>query len=550
MLMTYDKASIHAHRPRPDTTSRTPHRRRRPQNPAPYPPVEARHAPISDPVSIAEEAAILIGPAPAPADSGEPRGQRFQDLAIHPDIRGVLDRQGFVTPTPIQQAAIPLGLEGKDLIGIAQTGTGKTLAFGIPMVQLLHGKRGSAARGLVVVPTRELALQVAETLQKIGRPLRMSVAVLIGGAPIGPQKAALRGEPHMVVATPGRLIDHVEQGNTVLQSVRILVLDEADRMLDMGFAPQINRILRATPTDRQTMLFSATMPADIVEIAAGHMRLPVNVEISPPGSTVAELSQELVVVKKEDKTSLLLRLLDSYSGSVLVFSRTKHGAKKIVRDVVAAGHRGAEIHSNRTLAQRREALDGFRAGRYRVLVATDIAARGIDVTNIQLVVNYDIPEQPDDYVHRVGRTGRAGRTGHAITFAMPDQGPEVRSIERLIRSVIEVSADSEHELEAPVSAQRRKPGRGAPHRSVGSGGDPRPGRPPHRPRPARTEAAARTGPETGAPQSAPPPPADTVRRTESDRARPHAPAHRASPAAPGRPHREPPRGRRPQKDSG
>jgi len=379
----------------------------------------------------------------------------FHELGIRPDILGILDRLKFTIPTPIQHAAIPSGLAGRDVIGVAQTGTGKTLAFGVPIVQSLR----SGGRALIIVPTRELALQVEENLRKLGRPLGLGAVALIGGAPIHRQQIALRSRPALIVATPGRLIDHLQSGSIDLRDVKILVLDEADRMLDMGFAPQIAKILRAVPTERQTMLFSATMPAEIVEIAGAYMQNPERVEVATSGTAAEEVTQELFVVKKEEKPALLEKVLFEYTGSVLVFSRTKHGAKKILRDVHAMGHSGAEIHANRSLNQRREALDGFKSGRYRVLVATDIAARGIDVEGIQLVLNYDIPEQAGDYVHRIGRTGRAGRTGHAISFATPDQGAEIRDIERLIRSSLPVSPESPQILEASVNGRNMNGGR-------------------------------------------------------------------------------------------
>lgn len=357
----------------------------------------------------------------------------FYGLGIAPKLLEILDHLKYATPTPIQQKSIPVAIEGKDLIGIAQTGTGKTLAFGIPMIQRLAQTKG---RGLVILPTRELALQVDETFQKIGRPIGLRTAVLIGGASMHVQMQHIKKNPHVIIATPGRLIDHLEQKTIKLHEVKVLVLDEADRMLDMGFAPQINRILLAVPKDRQTMLFSATMPGEIARIAAGHMKLPVRVEIARSGTAAERVSQELYVVRKEDKPRLLDRLLGEYRGSVLVFSRTKHGAKKIARAVRAMGHKAAEIHSNRSLAQRREALDGFKTGKYRVLVATDIAARGIDVTGIELVINFDLPDNAEDYVHRIGRTGRAGREGRAISFATPDQMGDVRAIERLIRAAL------------------------------------------------------------------------------------------------------------------
>jgi len=352
----------------------------------------------------------------------------FYGLGIAPKLLEILDRLKYTVPTPIQEKSIPIAIEGKDMIGIAQTGTGKTLAFGVPMIQRLAAVKG---RGLIILPTRELALQVDETFHKLGKSIGLRTAILIGGAGMKPQVDAIRWHPHVIIATPGRLIDHLDQGTLNLHDVKIMVLDEADRMLDMGFAPQIKRILSVVPKDRQTMLFSATMPNDIVKIATSYMQLPVRVEIARAGTLAEHVEQELFMVRKDDKLRLLENLLAAYHGTVLVFSRTKHGAKKICRVVESMGHRAAELHSNKSLNQRREALDGFKSGKYRVLVATDIAARGIDVIGIELVINYDIPEKAEDYVHRIGRTGRAGATGHAITFAEPDQGQEVRQIEKL-----------------------------------------------------------------------------------------------------------------------
>jgi ATP-dependent RNA helicase RhlE len=329
-------------------------------------------------------------------------------------------------------------------VGIAQTGTGKTHSFAIPMVQRLVQKKGI---GLVLAPTRELAIQIDEAFSEIARAFGMRTACLIGGAPMPPQVQALRRDPSVVIATPGRLIDHMSQWNFLPDSVTMLVLDEADRMLDMGFAPQIEKILRFLPRDRQTMLFSATMPKEIMNIAAKYMKLPLSVEIAPSGTTVERVTQELFIVKKEAKTQLLKKLLGQYHGTVLLFSRTKHNAKKIVRSIRDMGHSVSEIHSNRSLAQRRDALEGFKAGKYRVLVATDIASRGIDVTGIELVLNYDLPEDAENYVHRIGRTARAGHRGHAISFATPDQGHDVRDIEKLIKATLPVSKHAELTLD-------------------------------------------------------------------------------------------------------
>ena len=374
----------------------------------------------------------------------------FYGLGIVPKILEILERIKFKVPTPIQLKAIPLAIQGKDIIGIAQTGTGKTHAFAIPMVQLLAQKKGT---GLVLAPTRELAIQIDEAFQGIAHPFGMKTACLIGGAPMHGQVAALHKTPRIVIATPGRLIDHIWQGNFVPDKIVMLVLDEADRMLDMGFAPQIDKIFSFLPPGRQTMLFSATIPKEIMGIAAKYMKLPVSVEIAPSGTTVEKVTQELFIVKKEAKLHLLKKLLAQYQGAVLLFSRTKHNARKITRSIKDMGHSVAEMHSNRSLNQRREALDGFKSGRYKVLVATDIAARGIDVTGIELVINYDLPEDAENYVHRIGRTARAGQHGHAVSFATPDQSSDVRDIEKLIRSTLPVSKHPEIPQEEFIKSQ-------------------------------------------------------------------------------------------------
>jgi ATP-dependent RNA helicase RhlE len=386
----------------------------------------------------------------------------FYGLGIAPKLLDVLARLKFTVPTPIQERAIPIAIEGKDLIGIAQTGTGKTLAFGIPMIQRIAQTKSC---GLIILPTRELALQVEEALHKVGHTLGLKTAVLIGGASIGQQLTALSRRPHIVIGTPGRIMDHMERRTFFLDNVSMLILDEADRMLDMGFAPQIKQILNKIPKHRQTMLFSATMPDDIVRIATEHMKLPFRVEIARPGTVAEGVLQELFIVRKEDKNKLLAKLLSEYRGSVLIFSRTKHGARKICSNVKDMRHTAAEIHSNRSLSQRREALDGFKAGRFRVLVATDIASRGIDVVGIELVINYDLPENPGDYVHRIGRTGRAGAPGRAISFATPDQKSAVHDIERLMRTVIAISKlpeiPEEKFIEHKIAPRHFRPRRGA-----------------------------------------------------------------------------------------
>jgi ATP-dependent RNA helicase RhlE len=361
----------------------------------------------------------------------------FGGLGIAPKLLDVLSKLGFETPTSIQHKAIPAAIEGKDIIGIAQTGTGKTLAFGIPLVQQII--KAGKGKGLIILPTRELALQVNEAMEKIGKVFGIRTAVLIGGASMYNQIYSIRNNPHIIIGTPGRIIDHIEQRILSLHDVTILVLDEADRMFDMGFAPQIAKILQVVPKNRQTMLFSATMPDGIVKIASNHMKLPVRVEIDRSGTTAENVEHELFVVKKDQKLPLLKKLLGDYKGSVLLFLRVKHSARKICNELRNVGISAAEIHSNRSLNQRKEALEGFKLGRYRVLVATDIAQRGIDVKGIELVINFDLPENAEDYVHRIGRTGRAGMSGKAISFCLPDQGSKIREIERLTKLYLPIS---------------------------------------------------------------------------------------------------------------
>ncbi len=390
----------------------------------------------------------------------------FDGLGIAPQVLSILDKLKFFHPTPIQQKAIPSGIEGKDMVGIAQTGTGKTLAFAIPMVQRLAGMQPKG-RGLVLVPTRELAMQVEETYRKIVPTFQMQSTVVIGGASMNEQINALRRHPQIIIATPGRLMDHMNQRTVTLNDVKILVLDEADRMLDMGFQPQIEKILRSVPRERQTMLFSATMPGPISKIAAQYMKLPIQIEIAPSGTLAEKLTQEVFIVKSENKKELLRKILAQYRGSVLIFSRTKIGAHRTARVIREMGYPAADIHSDRSLAQRKEALQGFKNGRYRILVATDIAARGIDVTGIELVINYDLPEDAENYVHRIGRTGRAGHKGHAISFAMPDQGTDVKSIENLIRAVLPISEHPEvpgEKFSAPMRFSFSPRGRRGPTR--------------------------------------------------------------------------------------
>ncbi|NDG64439.1 MAG: DEAD/DEAH box helicase [Planctomycetes bacterium] len=410
----------------------------------------------------------------------------FSSLNLVKPLLDALNAEGYTTPTPIQTQAIPPALDGRDVLGIAQTGTGKTAAFALPILNQLIGKstpatpllHGRAPRALILAPTRELAAQIGESFAAYGRRTQIKCAVVYGGVGQRPQVNALRNGVDVLVATPGRLMDLMQQRLVDLRSISFVVLDEADRMLDMGFIDPIRRIMAAVPTKRQTMLFSATMPAEITKMAATHMRQPLRIEIAPQGTTAERVQQEMFMVRKEDKIRLLSHLLTEVHGSIIVFSRTRHGAKKITRDVRTMGHSAAEIHSDRSLGQRREALEGFRSGKYRVLVATDIAARGIDVKGIELVINFDLPDDAQDYVHRIGRTGRAGREGRAISFATPEQRADVRIIERLIRAAIPQGtlpqtlppAPPRPAFEAPE--RREQPARGSrpAHRSYRSKG--------------------------------------------------------------------------------
>ncbi|MCC6638990.1 DEAD/DEAH box helicase [Candidatus Falkowbacteria bacterium] len=368
-------------------------------------------------------------------DNQQPaNSQGFFGMGIAPELLDVLTKMHFTTPTPIQAQAIPVALQGKDVMGIAQTGTGKTLAFGVPLIQ--HAL-SAGSKGLILVPTRELALQVYELLTKVTRHFKLQTALVIGGRSMGEQRRDLSRKPDIIIATPGRLIDHVQSRTANLSNITTVVLDEADRMLDMGFEPQIKTILQSVAKDRTTMLFSATMPPEIARLATSYMQLPVRVEVARVGSTATLVQQELIFARRNEKLSILYQILEEYKGSVLIFCRTKYNVKNLAT-ILRKKFTVAEIHSQKTLNQRITALEGFKKGRFRILIATDIAARGIHVNNIELVINYELPDNPDDYVHRIGRTGRAGKAGHAIAFALPEQKSDVKRIERLIQKALPI----------------------------------------------------------------------------------------------------------------
>jgi ATP-dependent RNA helicase RhlE len=358
----------------------------------------------------------------------------FSTLGLGPKLLQAVRETGYTTPTPIQSAAIPHVLGGHDLIGIAQTGTGKTAAFVLPLLEKIgHAQPNAGPRVLIVAPTRELAAQIDETVRDLSKHLRVRRVTVFGGVGETPQIQALRRGVDVVVATPGRLLDLMSAGRVSLRDVKHLVLDEADRMLDMGFLPQIKRIVNAVPRERQTLLFSATLSRDIEKITAEFLREPKLVEIGRRANPAETVEQFLYPVSKSRKIDLLLTLLrDQSLDSVLVFSRTKHGADKIARKLQTAKIETATLHSNRSQSQRTQALAAFKTGRCRVLVATDIAARGIDVAAISHVINFDFPMHPEDYVHRIGRTGRAAAEGDAISFVTPDDEPSVRDLEKMI----------------------------------------------------------------------------------------------------------------------
>jgi ATP-dependent RNA helicase RhlE len=406
----------------------------------------------------------------------------FSSLGLSPAALQALARAAYVTPTPIQARAIPPALAGQDVIGCAATGTGKTAAFVLPLVDRLAAHQ--LRRVLVLAPTRELANQIAEHVDRFGAAHHLKSATLIGGVGMGGQLHELRQNPQFIIATPGRLIDHLEQRNVSFEHVDALVLDEADRMLDMGFKPQLTKILQRLPKQRQTLLFSATMAGEVAQFAASHLHHPVRVEVNSSGTTAARADQLAYAVGQNEKTALLLALLAESDDSTLVFTRTKRRADKVAKVLERAGESVARIHADRSQSQREAALEGFRTGRYRVLVATDIAARGIDVADIGHVVIYDLPHVPADYVHRVGRTARAAASGRASSFVSPEEQPLLRDIEKLTKAplpraqvprsseafVRAMQAEAQRAAQHPPQPQRHHPQQRKKHGGGGGGG--------------------------------------------------------------------------------
>jgi ATP-dependent RNA helicase RhlE len=374
---------------------------------------------------------------------GLPTLPNFSDLGLSAPILGALAAEGYVVPTPIQSRAIPPVLRGRDLCGIAQTGTGKTAAFALPILQRLAATPRRAApqtcRALVLSPTRELASQIADSFRTYGAGMPLSTAVVFGGATIGPQRQKLARGVDILVATPGRLLDLIDSRWLTLSSVQVLVLDEADRMLDLGFVHALKRIVKLLPRPRQTLLFSATMPRPIAALAEDYLNDPVEVVVAPSATTAERVEQRVVFVSSDRKRELLATLLrDPVFARALVFTRTKHGADRVVRHLVSAGIQATAIHGNKSQPQREQALAGFRDGQTRVLVATDIAARGIDVDGVTHVINFELPNVAEDYVHRIGRTARAGAAGIAIAFCSDEERPYLRDIEKLTRCSLRV----------------------------------------------------------------------------------------------------------------
>ncbi|MGZ3710852.1 MAG: DEAD/DEAH box helicase [Bdellovibrionota bacterium] len=356
----------------------------------------------------------------------------FRELGLAEKLCLVLEQSGITTPTPVQEKAIRPGLAGLDLIVSAQTGTGKTLAYSLPMVTRLEADSSSTA--LVLVPTRELATQVHQVLGPLLKTMGLSApCVIIGGVAMGPQFAALRRGPRVIIATPGRLIDHIQNGKLRLDSVKTLVLDEADRMLDMGFLPQVRNVLKVVGANRQTMLFTATLPLDLKKMIQDLMKNPEQIFVDPPSSTKASIEQRMLEVNQDQKTNALLEAVGDNVESVLVFARTKRRTDRIAQFLTQYGVRNDRIHGDRSQAQRQKAIDSFKAGRIKVLVATDIAARGLDIPLVELVVNFDLPETKDDYVHRIGRTGRAGADGIALSFVANDEHGQWAEINGAVR---------------------------------------------------------------------------------------------------------------------
>ncbi|MCZ0812130.1 MAG: DEAD/DEAH box helicase [Pseudomonadota bacterium] len=397
----------------------------------------------------------------------------FQEMGLPGPLVKKLAALGITEPTPIQERAIPFALDGSDVMGLAQTGTGKTMAFGLPLLSQLmeeHGKpEPKSVRSLILAPTRELAGQIRDSLMPLVKDTPIKVGLVVGGASIGAQIKRLERGTDVLVATPGRLLDLLERRALRLDATRFLVLDEADQMLDLGFIHALRKIAGLLPPERQTMLFSATMPKQMEEIASSYLTHPKRVQVSPPGKAADKVTQVVHFIAKSEKPELLIELLNGHRDELaLVFGRTKHGSDKLARRLEQAGYAVAAIHGNKSQGQRERALRSFRSGEVRVLVATDVAARGLDIPDVKHVYNYDLPNVAENYVHRIGRTARAGRDGAAVAFCAPDEMGELKDIQKAMGISIPVASGRPW---ADLPDPNAKPkGRGGPRRRKGGGG--------------------------------------------------------------------------------
>jgi ATP-dependent RNA helicase RhlE len=411
----------------------------------------------------------------------------FETFGLAASLNAALARAGFTEPTPIQTQAIPAALEGRDVLGLAQTGTGKTLAFGLPLIHHLLSQGGrpapKSAKALVLAPTRELVNQIADSLRPLTAGTKMHVCTVVGGQSIGRQIGQLARGTDILVATPGRLIDLMERGAVDLGQTRRLVLDEADQMLDLGFIHALRKIAPRLGTPRQTLLFSATMPKQMEEISRTYLTDPVRVQVAPPGKAADKVAQSVHFLDKTEKPAKLREILSQDRDALtLVFARTKHGAEKLMKGLVADGFNAASIHGNKSQGQRDRAIRAFRAGEVKTLVATDVAARGIDIPGVAYVVNYELPDVPDNYVHRIGRTARAGREGEAIALCAPEEADLLHQIQKLMKIDVPVASGIRPNLDRPGS----RPASGPRRRGAGTApsGQPQPQRRPPRRRQA------------------------------------------------------------------
>ncbi|WP_235891507.1 DEAD/DEAH box helicase [Thalassobius litoralis] len=426
---------------------------------------------------------------------------QFEMMGLAPKLVARIEAMGLTEPTPIQSRAIPLALEGRDVMGLAQTGTGKTAAFGLPLVELMAGQGKplpKTVRALVLAPTRELAKQIADTLAAFVQGTPMKVALVVGGASINAQSKRLERGADILVATPGRLMDLMDRKALSLREAKFLVLDEADQMLDLGFIHALRKIAQMLPEERQTMLFSATMPKQMAEIAEAYLSNPMRVQVNPPGKAADKIDQSVHFIAKAEKTNLLVELLDTHRDELaVVFGRTKHGMERLSRMLEKAGYAAVAVHGNKSQGQRERAISAFKSGEAKILVATDVAARGLDIPDVKHVYNYELPNVPENYVHRIGRTARAGKDGKAVALCAPDEMDLLKDIQKAMKLTIPVASGRPWEA-MPGEAKpgngggaRRggKPGMGRGGRGGAGGAEGKPGGPRRRRGPSQKRSA-------------------------------------------------------------